>query len=527
MGENLNHREGNILFLDSTHLLTSSFHTKPTNNWQDEEQEEAKYVYDDQGEDEEYDDYRNSSTRIAYEDQIIPALLKKADHNNSIEAGEYAQGNNMPTEAEKLSPTNQKLAEHILPIIGEELCKKVFSKHWNLREDALKTLAPEISKIPQSKIIKNDDSGVTFIALLGVINYTIVDRISQVTTKSLALLKNIMTLKPNMANTTSLKNDLTIYTDNIVNCLLERLGDSNSKIREQAEETYLSMVRNPVISCSFCVNALSRIHAGRGKNGQTVRHILTKLRLLQTIIKEFKINNHDVPYNPVIEYIVDKIEHPNNEIRATVTQLLVDIFCLVGDKIRADLENVSLVYREAIEKEFEVIAPKATPSKFLTKENKLAGGSNKPGPLSKKGSMLESKTSPGGNKPEPSQNTKGVSANNPPSQGKGEVLPSINGAKKGSVVLGGPVGNATIAAINLKTETNVAPSKSKEEEKTPKRPAAKKEGENKTKNDGNTSVIGGGNKNSDVKSPPASKKNEELPKIPNNNQGNQQIGKAK
>ena len=37
----------------------------------------------------------------------------------------------------------------------------------------------------------------------------------------------------------------------------------------------------------------------------------------------------------------------------------------------------------------------------------------------------------------------------------------MNSAKKASVVLGGPVGNATVAAIHLKTETNVAPSKPK------------------------------------------------------------------
>jgi len=517
--------------------------SKPTNNWQDDEQEEEKYAYEDEGEDEEYDDYRNSSTRVAYEDQIIPALLKKAGENNSIENEEFSQLN-MPQEAEKLSPTNQKLAEHIIPIIGEELCQKVFSKHWNLREDALKTLIPEISKQSQSKIINYNDPGITFVALLGVINYTVVDRINQVATKALTLLKNVMTLKPNMANTTSLKNDLTIYTDNIVNCLLERLGDSTGKIREQAEDTYLSMVRNPVISCNFCVNALSRIHAGRGKSGQTVRHILTKLRLLHTIIKEFKINNHDVPYSPVMEYIVEKVEHPNNEIRAAVVQLLVEIFTFVGDKIRGDLENVSLVYREAIEKEFEVIAPKHTPSKLLTKENSNkvngpGGPSNKltPGVLSKKGSLMENKpikietaTGAGGN-PKTSNN-----ANNPSkldfssSKGKAEVLPSINGAKNGSAVPGG----------NPKTE--VGSGKAKEEDgKTPKK--GKKEAENKGKTDPNTSIGNGANSgkqeavtvnktadangNGEKKSPPAGKKSEELPKIPNNNQVNQQTGKAK
>ena len=311
----------------------------------DEEDEEE--TYRDEFE-ESNDNNKSVSRRLNYDEQIIPALKKK--NNNTIDQEEFQQGN-LPSEAENISPEYQRMAEPVITIIGEELSKKVFSKHWNLREEALKQLLNELPKGSQSKIINHTEFSNTFLAILNIISFTIIDRITQISSKAMTLLKTLMMQKP--PSITS-KSDLSIFVDKIMNAVLEKLGDSSVKVREQAEDTLLSMAKNSVITCYSCVISITRLHAGKGKNGPLVRHLLGRLKLLQAIIKEFKINNHDVPYNPVMEYLLDKVEHPSSDVRALVINILVEVYKIVGDKIRADFKGLSLASREMLEKEFEM-----------------------------------------------------------------------------------------------------------------------------------------------------------------------------
>ena len=278
---------------------------------------------------------------------VIPALKKKNPQNDEDEL----QGQSKAAQvAEKLSLADQKLAEPLIPVIGEELAKKLFSKHWNLRENVLETLVAELPKGQSSKVITSNDPWNTTIAIMGVISYTIADRINQVSTNAMNLLKALLSKKVEIGS----KNELIPFIDNTLNGLLEKLGDSNPRIREQAENALMTMVRSPVVTCQFCLNAVVRDPpAVKGKNVQSAKHTLGRLRILQKIIGEFKINNNDVAYLPVVDYCVDKLENSNGEVRTAAVTLLVDIYKLVGEKLRTDLSSIRPSQMEMLEKELE------------------------------------------------------------------------------------------------------------------------------------------------------------------------------
>ena len=71
--------------------------------------------------------------------------------------------------AEPLSQNNYKLAEPLIPCLGEEFCQKLFSMTWQFREECLRWLTIELR---HPKHIKADDLGVLFVSVMGAVNFT-------------------------------------------------------------------------------------------------------------------------------------------------------------------------------------------------------------------------------------------------------------------------------------------------------------------------------------------------------------------
>jgi len=85
------------------------------------------------------------------------------------------------------------------------------------------------------------------------------------------------------------------------------------------------------------------------------KYTLARIRILQRVIKEFKIDNHDVPYLPVVDFTVEKLENPNAEVRSAAINLLADIYRVVGDRLKKDLDGVRPAHLELLDKEFMAI----------------------------------------------------------------------------------------------------------------------------------------------------------------------------
>lgn len=267
-------------------------------------------------------------------------------------------------EAEELSPAAQKAAEPLIPVLGIDLCKKLFSKHWNLREEGLKLLNSEIQKGSQ-------DPWNMFVAVLGAVSRTITDKVSQVSAMSQNVLRTILTKKlPHIGS----KNEMVMYMDITLKTLLEKIGDINARVRELAEESLMCMIRSPAITCNFCLSVILRdIAPTTGKGNLLAKYTLARIRVLQRVIKEFKIDNADVPYLPVVDFTVEKLENPNADVRSASINLLADIYRVVGDKLKKDLDGVRPAHLELLDKEFMAIdvgsgGPRQSMSKSQSKE---------------------------------------------------------------------------------------------------------------------------------------------------------------
>ena len=87
---------------------------------------------------------QSKTTVLNVDDQVIPALSNKSRSN---QPSEYANGQDYSEEAKEGEPiSNDKrgIAEPLIRLFGESTVRKVFSKTWPLRDEALNILEDEI-----------------------------------------------------------------------------------------------------------------------------------------------------------------------------------------------------------------------------------------------------------------------------------------------------------------------------------------------------------------------------------------------
>ena len=264
-------------------------------------------------------------------------------------------------QAEKMSPETMKLVENIIDIITDKCCEKLFSKNWVLREEGLKFLESELDR---PTLIKAEDSASLFQAIFSAINFTIGDKISQVSQRSISLLLNLLSKPTPKFNA---KNEMNSSIDNVLGVLLEKIGDNNARVKELAENAFLAMANNPFITCQSCVNALIRgLQGEKNKKSASFRHIAGRLTVLLELVKNFGINNANVPFASTVDFAVKNLDHSNPEVRNASIALLVEIYKIVGDqKLMPLLDNIRPAHMEILQNEFASV----TGGKPYKKEN--------------------------------------------------------------------------------------------------------------------------------------------------------------
>jgi hypothetical protein len=141
---------------------------------------------------------------------------------------------------EEISPENMKYAEALIPVFGEDVVKKMFSRPWPTREEGLKECEDIIKK-------QGNEQSV-FQAGLSASGQAMGDKIAQIISRGMSLLQ--ATLKAATAQMEAGSAQTQVY-----NQLFNRLGDNNARIREKAEEILVQMAGHKSFGASaVCYN---------------------------------------------------------------------------------------------------------------------------------------------------------------------------------------------------------------------------------------------------------------------------------
>ena len=306
--------------------------------------------------------FQKRPNKVAYDEQVIPT------HSQAKGPGKMYEDENPTAEAEPLGPQQRALAEPLIPYLGENLCQKLFSKQWQSREEGLADLQQEIERGPESYLFANSGESEIASGALGAIKHTIGDKVSQVSMKAMNVLHSLL------SNVSVGRSESSEHLQSIVQNLLLKIGDNNARVRDLAEQTYITLTKSETLNVSSAVNHL--VKPSKEKSGSQ-KHLVGKLNLLYSFVKEFQIDNPQVPFQPVVEFGVMAVQNSNSEVRNAANNLLMAIYSCVGEKVRPFISNLRPAQLELLEKAFEEAGSEPMPSKPKPNSRRPSAGTKR------------------------------------------------------------------------------------------------------------------------------------------------------
>jgi centrosomal protein CEP104 len=201
------------------------------------------------------------------DEQVIPAARNRGGPPE--DGGIIASEEGGPSEAEDITGEDIKIAQPLIPVFGENTIKKLFSKNWANRENAI---------LETEEVFNSNPDPDTVTAALGVAAQGIKDKIGQVVLRTFDLLTSILASFQNPA-----PGDANFYIDDVIANLCNRVGDNNARIREKALEIGIELSAHPMAGHSLVIDHLSR-KVGKKGASQSVRQLAGKYKLLSEIL---------------------------------------------------------------------------------------------------------------------------------------------------------------------------------------------------------------------------------------------------
>ena len=384
---------------------------------------------------------------LDYDDIIIPTLQNKLKGNNLSlnqsllnNAGSsfdsFENNNSKELEQQEVRPLEElsdllKIKYRLLiPIVGEETIRKIFSKWMGYRKEGLKYLNEKVSDILNHE---SDTKEVNkYISLLmDIINKFINNKHSSIVFESLDIFNNILTSISNKSKENNISYDFTV-TKRTLRKIKEKLNDISKLVREKAENLYYIMLESDFCDYNILlveliekelINQFDRsIEAKKNNNfnqyiffdnynsnniipeDKSSNHlIITKMKIYLKALEMFddavnknKTDKERFPQNILGDFIIMNINHQNNDVREITKKVAIRFISIFGNDI---LEKMNFILDEKdiikTEKELKKIYEKIRKEEkknvdvSLSHDNIFLTNVNKIFPIGKKNKLLK------------------------------------------------------------------------------------------------------------------------------------------
>jgi len=152
-------------------------------------------------------------------------------------------------------------------VFGEVDVRKLFSKTWQLREEAIGSIE---GRVMNEQLAASQDEA--FVNAVGAVRFTIQDKMAGVNQKAMNFMTAVCSAFPNVSLDGPQRSQFNSYTDLILPSLAEKLGDNLQKIRAAAEDAFMAAASHPQIGVKQCLGYLtndipppSKVKTNKGK----------------------------------------------------------------------------------------------------------------------------------------------------------------------------------------------------------------------------------------------------------------------
>ena len=384
---------------------------------------------------------------LDYDDIIIPTLQNKLKGNNlsmnqsllnnagnSFDSNENNNSKELEQQEkrplEELSDPLKIKYGLLIPIVGEETIRKIFSKWMGYRKEGLKYLNEKVSDILNHESDTKDINKYISI-LMDIINIFINNKHSSIVFESLDIFNNILKSISNKSKENNISYDFTV-TKRTLRKIKEKLNDISKLVREKAENLYYFMLESDFCDYNILlveliekelINQFDRsIEAKKNNNfnqyifydnynsnniipeDKSSNHlIITKMKIYLKALEIYddavsknKTDKERFPQNILGDFIIMNINHQNNEVREITKKVAIRFISIFGndilEKMNFILDEKDIIKTEkGLKKIYERIKKeeKKNVDLSLSNDNIFLTNVNKIFPLGKKNKLLK------------------------------------------------------------------------------------------------------------------------------------------
>ncbi len=295
----------------------------------------------------------------------VPAVLHKGKPQPAQEYGEEqppegqsdaaSKAPQTKGSAEALSAQAKKLAEPYYTLLELSLLEKLFSKNWGFREGGINDISQELASKNFVKITMSEEEKI-FVNLVGLMGYMVSDKVTQVSLRAMGAIDELLKFFPY-----EVQSFKSLYNSNVDSCLvslLEKIGDSNPKVRSKVEETCVKLATQGNVPFSTFISHITKT----GKKSTTsTKHLQGKLNLLIELVKQFGVDSESSASQSVIDYALAGAKNSNADIRNAGYALLVEVYKRIGGTINGYLGDLRPAQKEMLQAEFDKVSGGSAP----------------------------------------------------------------------------------------------------------------------------------------------------------------------
>ena len=252
---------------------------------------------------------------------------------------------------EPLTAVNRKDAEGLIDLFGEHTIMCLYSRHWVLRQQAMKDITQAVLENSNDMTVKE-----LFAQSCKVLKRGLSDKVSQVFLTSCQFLQTILThlalkLKPE---------DVKLQLDPIVLAMLDKLSSSNTRERDGGLQVLTFLAFDSHVHPSLVPAGL--LQPLKKKEKDSALAIKTRAKLLLKCVINYGLEDSFALSLPALmKFIIPQLLHRDAGVRESLVNLLAGISSIIGEhKLMPHLKDVRPQTMETLQQKLDDVTNGAT-----------------------------------------------------------------------------------------------------------------------------------------------------------------------
>ncbi|GLE07573.1 hypothetical protein PINS_up018174, partial [Pythium insidiosum] len=251
----------------------------------------------------------------------------------------FPDAENLP-DPDELPEALEKESEELIDVMGLFFVRCFYSNLWNHRDIAIRRITNDLDQLPHdtAKVVRVGST---------LVQSGAGDRIAQVALSAFRLLEKLLAYGSRMR-----KEDMTSMLANSTTQIVNKLGETQGRVREEASNMLLRLASAKNVGVAFVMSHIVK----RSKKPLGIKFLHGRLLVIKELVAQFDLlQSSDHSVEGIMSFMEDSncFGHQAREIRDVAKEIAVALYLLVGSDIEGYLKSLRPKQLEEYQVAFE------------------------------------------------------------------------------------------------------------------------------------------------------------------------------